>query len=189
MSELYSKKQILHMASSELESMRSCESSDSSTDTVSSLEHKRFPKACLKLLYSIPGNRCCMDCGARNPQWAALSYGSLLCIDCSGHHRHLGVNVSVVRSIMMDSWSHSDILAMLEGGNQQLNGFFSRNLLTTSRELSCVENNSTILNRYKTNAAKFYRNNLSSHVTKIMKKGKYVGRDAYRNKKSKKNKD
>lgn len=97
--------------------------------------------------------------------------------------------MSVVRSIMMDSWSHSDILAMLEGGNQQLNGFFLRNSLTTSPELSCVENNSTILNRYKTNAAKFYRNNLSSHVTKIMKKGKYVGRDAYRNKKSKKNKD
>lgn len=95
----------------------------------------------------------------------------------------------MVRSIMMDSWSHSDVLAMLEGGNQQLDGFFSRNLLTTSPESSCAKNGSIVLNRYKTNAAKFYRNNLSSHVSKIMKKGKYIGRDAYRNKKSKKNKD
>lgn len=189
MSEFYTKKQILHMASSELEAMRGNKILNSSSNTTSSLEHKRFPKACLKLLYSIPGNQCCMDCGARNPQWAALSFGSLLCIDCSGSHRHLGVNVSVVRSVIMDSWSHSDILAMLEGGNQQLDGFFSRHSLTPSPELSFGENNAIVLNRYKTNAAKFYRNNLSSHVSKIMKKGIYVGREAYRNKKSKKSKD
>ena len=97
--------------------------------------------------------------------------------------------VSVVRSVIMDSWSHSDILAMLEGGNQQLDGFFSRHSLTPSPELSFGENNAIVLNRYKTNAAKFYRNNLSSHVSKIMKKGIYVGREAYRNKKSKKSKD
>jgi hypothetical protein len=41
------------------------------------------------------GNRRCVDCKASNPQWAAISFGALLCIDCSGRHRHLGVNVSL----------------------------------------------------------------------------------------------
>ena len=56
----------------------------------------RFPSNCLKLLYGIPGNLRCLDCDVNNPQWATLSYGALLCIECSGRHRQMGVNVSVI---------------------------------------------------------------------------------------------
>ncbi len=58
----------------------------------------RFPSNCLQLLFNIPGNTKCVDCGASNPQWATLSYGSLLCIECSGRHRQMGVHVSVTFS-------------------------------------------------------------------------------------------
>lgn len=58
------------------------------------LLNTRFPSNCLKLLYNIQGNLRCMDCDASNPQWATLTFGALICIDCSGRHRQMGVNVS-----------------------------------------------------------------------------------------------
>jgi hypothetical protein len=83
-----------------------------------------FPPACRAILINMEGNATCIDCGRNNPEWAAVSYGALVCLYCSGNHRSLGVNVSTVRSITMDHWSADEILKVLEGGNRQLHTFY-----------------------------------------------------------------
>jgi len=141
-------------------------------------DHTPFPPACQRLLKTIPGNIFCADCGATNPQWATITYGALLCLNCSGRHRSLGVQLSVVRSIHMDSWSHKDVLAMLEGGNTQLNQFFDRHDLSmSSTTRNTHDKEIKVVDRYETNAAKFYRKNLSLHVTHVKESGIYKGRD------------
>lgn len=74
----------------------------------------------------MPGNKHCADCGTLNPQWASVSMGSLVCLNCSGQHRSLGVHLSFVRSVTMDSWSDKQIRAMRAGGNDKMNSFLEQ---------------------------------------------------------------
>uniref|UniRef100_A0A7N0UJ13 Uncharacterized protein n=1 Tax=Kalanchoe fedtschenkoi TaxID=63787 RepID=A0A7N0UJ13_KALFE len=55
-----------------------------------------------QILREIPGNGICAECSAPEPDWASLNLGILLCIECSGVHRNLGVHISKVRSITLD---------------------------------------------------------------------------------------
>jgi len=43
------------------------------------------------------------------PRWASWNLGVFLCIRCAGIHRNLGVHVSKVKSVNLDSWTPEQI--------------------------------------------------------------------------------
>lgn len=49
-------------------------------------------------------NRFCADCGTEKPEWVSMNWGVILCIECSGIHRSMGVHISKVRSLLLDKW-------------------------------------------------------------------------------------
>jgi hypothetical protein len=71
----------------------------------------------------------------------------------------------------MDHWSQEQVLGMLEGGNYQLAQFFARHDMKDMPD-----------RRYKTKAARFYRENLGKHVQQVKGMGFYPGREATRRK-------
>ncbi|KAL5220138.1 hypothetical protein ABZP36_024851 [Zizania latifolia] len=93
---------------------------------VRSTQHHRTsmkPEKTIDLLRKVNGNSICADCGALEPDWASLNLGALLCIECSGVHRNLGVHISKVRSLTLDVrvWEPSVINLFRSLGNKFIN--------------------------------------------------------------------
>ena len=70
-------------------------------------------------------------------------------------HRSLGVHISYVRSVTMDSWKDKEIQLMRCGGNKKMRDFFDR------RD---VPNNHRISAKYNTPDAGWYREKLKAEV-------------------------
>ncbi|XP_021096456.1 arf-GAP with GTPase, ANK repeat and PH domain-containing protein 3 isoform X2 [Heterocephalus glaber] len=70
---------------------------------------------------TVRGNSFCIDCDAPNPDWASLNLGALMCIECSGIHRHLGAHLSRVRSLDLDDWPPELLGVMTAMGNALAN--------------------------------------------------------------------
>lgn len=107
-------------------------------------------------LLRIPGNDVCVDCGGKNPCWAVINHGTLICIECSGVHRKMGSHISKVRSLDLDQWPCDYMLIMQQIGNQKANAVWEGRLPSgnkigpsaTTQERECFINNKYLKKMY-----------------------------------------
>jgi hypothetical protein len=87
---------------------------------MSQVDFKKRLKVCMLKT----DNLVCVDCPERQPRWASLikipgappgtpPLGALMCLECSGSHRRLGVHIAFVRSINLDSCTFFGIFVRL----------------------------------------------------------------------------
>ena len=66
-------------------------------------------------------NSSCADCGQKRPEWVSLNLGVLVCIECSGIHRSLGVHLSKIRSLRLDQLTDAEYALIDSLGNDFAN--------------------------------------------------------------------
>ena len=109
-------------------------------------------------ILSLPGNSSCCDCGMEKPKWASLNNGAFLCLKCAGVHRSLGVDISTIRSLQIDSWTDKQILYLSHGGNFKLQKLW---------EEYSINPKDSVEKKYKSKAGEYYRKYLKNLVEKI----------------------
>ncbi|UYV63383.1 SMAP1 [Cordylochernes scorpioides] len=62
------------------------------------------------------------------PRWASWNLGIFLCIRCAGIHRNLGVHISKVKSVNLDTWNPDQVAYLQNMGNSQARAIYEANL-------------------------------------------------------------
>lgn len=73
-------------------------------------------------------NKYCVDCDAKGPRWASWNLGVFLCIRCAGIHRNLGVHISRVKSVNLDSWTPEQVVSLQQMGNSKARAVYEGSL-------------------------------------------------------------
>ncbi|CAL1536476.1 unnamed protein product [Lymnaea stagnalis] len=76
----------------------------------------------------LPGNKECCDCGAPDPEWLSVNLGVMICLECCGIHRELGVHISRTQSTVIDELGTSQLLLARVIGNATFNDIMEATL-------------------------------------------------------------
>ena len=80
----------------------------------------------MKLARSRSGNEMCVNCKDDHPEWICMKTGVVFCMECAGIFRGLGTQVSSVRSLLMDSFSDSQMQFVRNSGNSAFLSYMSK---------------------------------------------------------------
>ncbi|XP_076753003.1 arfGAP domain of ASAP isoform X6 [Xylocopa sonorina] len=79
-------------------------------------------QAVIRCVMRLPGNDQCCDCSSQNDAtWLSTNFGIIVCIECSGIHRDLGVHISRIQSLMLDNVGTAQLLLARYMTNQAFN--------------------------------------------------------------------
>ena len=74
----------------------------------------------------------------------SINLGALLCIECSGPHRGLGVHISKIRSLHLDDLENETLILLLNLGNNVVNEIYEKMMPkcidTNQSDISIVSN-------------------------------------------------
>ncbi|XP_052539954.1 arf-GAP with SH3 domain, ANK repeat and PH domain-containing protein 1-like isoform X4 [Tympanuchus pallidicinctus] len=93
---------------------------------------EELTRAIVEEVRNMPGNRECCDCLAPDPTWLSINHGILICIECSGIHREMGVHISRIQSLSLDKLATSELLLARNIGNAGFNGIMEASLSSFS---------------------------------------------------------
>uniref|UniRef100_A0A4W6FYX8 ArfGAP with SH3 domain, ankyrin repeat and PH domain 2b n=1 Tax=Lates calcarifer TaxID=8187 RepID=A0A4W6FYX8_LATCA len=91
---------------------------------------QELTKAIVGEVKRMSGNDGCCDCGAPAPTWLSTNLGVLICIECSGIHREMGVHYSRIQSLDLDVLGTSELLLAKNVGNASFNEIMEADLST-----------------------------------------------------------
>ncbi|XP_045181837.2 arf-GAP with SH3 domain, ANK repeat and PH domain-containing protein 2-like isoform X2 [Mercenaria mercenaria] len=94
---------------------------------------RELTQSIISRIFKLPGNGVCCDCGAPDPKWLSTNLGVLICLECCGIHRNLGVHVSRTQSLEIDQLGTSQLLLARVIGNDNFNEVLEARLDRSSK--------------------------------------------------------
>jgi len=84
--------------------------------------YMELQRSLVTFIRGLPGNDSCCDCGSQNdPTWLSTNFGIIVCIECSGIHREMGVHISKIQSLTLDNIGTSQLLVARYMTNENFN--------------------------------------------------------------------
>ena len=81
-----------------------------------------FQQTLVNYIRNIPSNNQCCDCGGNSDvTWLAVNFGVIVCIECSGIHREMGVHITKIQSLTLDNIGTSQLLVSRTMSNERFN--------------------------------------------------------------------